>query len=155
MVALRAEGGPRMHGSGASCDFRRSGAASPIVTSVGKSRGSGRVERVVTQPDGIDLHSEFLRADLFLNMGQPTEAARILGPVVGAEPANEAALELLARAYFGSAQLAKAEETLTRLVTLAPANGWARRALARTLERQSRHGEAVPHHRMADALGAE
>jgi predicted Zn-dependent protease len=103
----------------------------------------------------IDLHSEYLRADLFLAMGQPIEAARILTAVVEAEPQNEAALELLARAYFGSAQLNRAEEALTRLVDLAPANGWARRALARTLERQSRASEAVAHHRMADALGAE
>jgi Flp pilus assembly protein TadD len=108
----------------------------------------------MTQPFEIDLHSEYLRADLFLAMGQPVEAARILAPVVEAEPANEAALELLARAYFGSAQLARAEEALLRLVDLAPANGWARRALARTLERQSRGDEASLHHRMADALGA-
>jgi Flp pilus assembly protein TadD len=102
----------------------------------------------------VDMHSEYLRADLFLAMGQPTEAARILQRVVEAEPANEAALELLARAYFASAQLTRSEEALTRLVHLAPANGWARRALARTLERQSRGDEAGPHHRMADALGA-
>jgi Flp pilus assembly protein TadD len=108
----------------------------------------------VIPPFEIDLHSEYLRADLFLNIRQPTEAARILTAVVEAEPANEAALELLARAYFASAQLHRAEESLTALVELAPANGWARRALARTLERQSRHDEAAPHHRMADALGA-
>ena len=29
------------------------------------------------------------------------------------------------------------------------------RAEARTLERQSRHDEAAPHHRIADALGVE
>jgi predicted Zn-dependent protease len=102
----------------------------------------------------IDLHSEYLRADLFLNMGQPIEAAKVLESVLAAEPANQAALELLARSYFGSAQLQRAEQALTRLVELAPANGWARRALARTLERQSRAAEAVAHHRMADALGA-
>src|SRR5205085_224270 len=102
----------------------------------------------------IDLHSEYLRADLFLNMGQPIEAAKVLETVLAAEPANQAALELLARSYFGSAQLHRAEESLVRLVELAPANGWARRALARTLERQSRADEAVAHHRMADALGA-
>ncbi|MCW2532219.1 MAG: hypothetical protein JWP62_1789 [Blastococcus sp.] len=107
----------------------------------------------MSQPFEIDLHSEYLRADLFLAVGRPTEAARILERVVDAEPTNEAAVELLARSYFGSAQLAKSEEALTRLVELAPANGWARRALARTLERQSRADEAVPHHRMADALG--
>jgi Flp pilus assembly protein TadD len=103
----------------------------------------------------IDLHSEYLRADLFLAMGQPASAARVLERVVGAEPANEAALELLARSYFGSAQLGRAEETLARLVDLAPANGWARRALARTLERLSQKERAAVHHRMADALGAE
>ena len=108
----------------------------------------------MTQPFEIDLHSEFLRADLFLAMGQPTEAARILERVVAAEPANEAALELLARCYFGSAQLTKSEEALTRLVELAPANRWARRALARMLQRQSRSAEAVSQHRVADALGA-
>ncbi|MGY1914808.1 tetratricopeptide repeat protein [Blastococcus sp. SYSU DS0973] len=108
----------------------------------------------MTQHFEIDLHSEFLRADLFFAMGQPAEAARILQPVVDAEPRNEGALELLARAYYGSAQLGAAEESLSRLVELAPSNGWARRALARTLERQSRAGEATAHHRMADALGA-
>ena len=102
----------------------------------------------------IDLHSEYLRADLFLAMGQPVEAARVLAAVVEAEPDNQAALELLARSYFGSAQLGRAEEALTRLVGLAPANGWARRALARTLERQSRTADAAVHHRVADALGA-
>ena len=108
----------------------------------------------MTQPFELDLHSEFLRADLFFNTGQPAEAARILQPVVDAEPHNEAALELLARAYYGSAQLGPAEESLARLVERAPCNGWARRALARTLERQSRGAEAVVHHRMAEALGA-
>jgi Flp pilus assembly protein TadD len=108
----------------------------------------------MTQPFEVDLHSEYLRADLFLAMGQPSDAARIVARVVEAEPANQAALELLARAYFGSAQLVRAEEALVRLVEVAPANGWARRALARTLERQSRADEAAPHHRVADALGA-
>ncbi|WP_063124214.1 MULTISPECIES: tetratricopeptide repeat protein [Modestobacter] len=108
----------------------------------------------MTQPYEIDLHSEYLRADLFLAMGQPTEAARVLEAVLAAEPDNQAALELLARSYFGSAQLSRAEETLSRLVERAPANGWARRALARTLERQSRGADAAVHHRVADALGA-
>ena len=108
----------------------------------------------MTTPSDLDLHSEYLRADLFLAVGQPIEAARILTAVVAAEPENEAALELLARSYFASAQLHRAEEALTRLVGLAPANGWARRALARTLERQSRAEDAAVHHRVADALGA-
>ena len=102
----------------------------------------------------LDLHAEFQRADFALAMAKPAEAARILERVVAAEPSNQAALELLGRAYFGAAQLGRAEETLARLVELAPANGWARRALARTLERQSRSDDAAAHHRIADALGA-
>ena len=102
----------------------------------------------------LDLHAEFQRADFSLALGKPAEAARILEPVVAAEPSNQAALELLARAYFGAAQLGRAEEALTRLVDLAPDNAWARRALARTLERQSRPDDAAVHHRIADVLGA-
>ncbi len=102
----------------------------------------------------IDLHSEYLRAELFLTSGQPTEAVAILAPVVAAEPENTAVLELLGRSCFESAQLARAEEAFGQLVALAPADGWARRALARTLERQHRAEEAATHHRVADALGA-
>jgi cytochrome c-type biogenesis protein CcmH/NrfG len=102
----------------------------------------------------LDLHAEAQRADFSLAMGKPAEAARILARVVDEEPTNQAALELLARAYFGAAQLGRAEDVLTRLIALAPANAWARRALARTLERQSRADDAVGHHRIADALGA-
>ena len=102
----------------------------------------------------IDLHSEFLRAELFLTSGQPTEAVAILAPVVAEYPEDVAVLELLGRACFHSAQLARAEKAFGQLVELAPADGWARRALARTLERQHRADEAATHHRMADALGA-
>jgi tetratricopeptide (TPR) repeat protein len=125
-----------------------------VAGPAGKERRVGAVLPGMTEPMSIDLHSEYLRADLLLAVGSPTEAARTLAAVVEAEPANEAALELLARSYFASAQLGRAEAALVRLVELAPANGWARRALARTLERQSRRDEAVAHHRVADALGA-
>ena len=122
--------------------------APPGVQAAMTSRGTSR-------PPSDDLHSEYLRAELFLGSGQPTEAAQILEPVADAHPGNEAVLELLGRSYFASAQLVRAEGVLRQLVELAPANGWARRALARTLERQSRHDEAAPHHRIADALGAD
>lgn len=102
----------------------------------------------------LDLRAEFQRADFSLAMSRPAEAARILEPVRAADPANQAVLELLARAYFEAAQLGRAEEVLTRLLDLAPSSPWARRALARTLERQSRRGDAAVHHRIADALGA-
>jgi predicted Zn-dependent protease len=113
------------------------------------------VEPAVTDQPRTDLHSNFLQADLLLNVGQPASAARLIEPLVEAEPGNEAAWELLGLSYFASAQLGRAEGALRRLVEVAPSNGWARRALARTLERQSRADEAAGHHRIADALGAE
>ena len=103
----------------------------------------------------VSVDDAWGQADLLLNVGQPARAARLLEPLVEAEPENEAAWELLARSSFASAQLGRAEAALRRLVEVAPVNGWARRALARTLERQSRAAEAVGHHRVADALGAD
>ncbi len=53
-----------------------------------------------------------------------------------------AARLLLARAYFHSAQLNKAEQTLRALVADDPADGYAVLLLGRTLERASRTDEA-------------
>jgi Flp pilus assembly protein TadD len=100
-----------------------------------------------------ELYDEFRRAEDFLASGQPTHAARIIAPVVDAVPDHRAALELLARAYFESAQLGRAETTLRSLVELVPDDGWARHALARTLERAGRADEAAGHRRVAAALG--
>ncbi len=99
------------------------------------------------------LYDEFRRAEDFLASGQPTRAARIIQPVVEAVPGHRAALELLARAYYGSAQLGRAELVLRRLVDLSPDDGWPRHALARTLERAGRADEAIEHRRVAVALG--
>lgn len=108
----------------------------------------------MTEMMQFDVHDEFRRAELYLESGQPTEAARMLEPLVASDPDNEAALELLARSYFASAQLQRAEDALLRLVDRAPSNAWARRALARTMDRQSRRSDSARHHRLADALGA-
>ena len=98
-----------------------------------------------------DLYDAFRQGELFLRAGQPTEAARLLEPVVQAEPANAAALELLARALSDSAQLERAQAAFTRLVELRPDDGWAHFALARTLERLGRDGSEQ--RRIAAALG--
>ena len=103
-----------------------------------------------TTPD--ELYAEFRRAEVFLDAGQPAEAARIVEPVVQAAPEHVAALELHARALFASAQLTRAEEALRLLVDRRPDDGWARFALARTLERLGRP-EAAEHRRVAAALG--
>jgi predicted Zn-dependent protease len=108
-----------------------------------------------TPPSTEDAYESFRRAETFFEAGRPNIAADLLIPVLAAEPTNVAALELLARAYLGSAQLNRAEQTLRRLVDLAPADAWARFALARALERRSLIDEAASHRRIAAALGLE
>jgi Flp pilus assembly protein TadD len=60
---------------------------------------------------------------------------------------------MLARAYFGSAQLGRAESTLRRLVEDAPDDGYLHLLLGRTLQRQARHDDASPHLALAEVLG--
>ncbi len=108
---------------------------------------------MTTSPD--EQYAEFRRAEQFLEMGQPAEAARIVAPVVEAAPEHTAALELHARALFASAQLGRAEQALRQLTERCPDDGWARLALARTLERLGRPQEGAAHRRVALALGAE
>jgi Flp pilus assembly protein TadD len=60
---------------------------------------------------------------------------------------------MLARAYFGSAQLGRAEATLRRLVDEAPDDGYVHLLLGRTLQRQGRHDDARRHLSLAEVLG--
>ena len=61
---------------------------------------------------------------------------------------------LLARSYYHSAQLRRAEATARALLDDDPADSYAALLLARTLARGSRHDEARPLFRLAEALGA-
>lgn len=101
-----------------------------------------------------EQYAEFRRAEQFLALGHPADAARLLEPLVRAAPEHTAALELHARALFASAQLGRAEQALRRLVERSPDDGWAQIALARTLERLGRPDEASVHRRIAVALGS-
>ena len=101
------------------------------------------------------LYSEFRSAEFLMELGRPAEAARVLDPVVAGEPTHAAALELRARAQFATAQLGRAEKALRDLVELRPDDGWARMALARTLERQGRAQDAAVHRRLAGVLGQQ
>jgi Flp pilus assembly protein TadD len=102
---------------------------------------------------GIEPYDAFRQGEVFLRAGQPAEAARLLAPVVEAEPDSDAALELYARALSGSAQLERAEAAFRLLVQRRPDDGWAHFALARTLERRGQDG--TEHRRIAAALGFE
>lgn len=98
-------------------------------------------------------HDTYQQARVLLLERRPIEAAAIAAPLEQREQLPEAFLELLAQAYFASAQLGNAERVLRRLVAQAPVNGWAHRALARTLERRSAGTEAARYHRLADGFG--
>jgi len=99
-----------------------------------------------------DLLEEYQRAIVFFEAGDPLGAARILEPVLAAEPGNAGVRLLLARAYFHSAQLSRAEEHLRVLIERDPTDHYALFVLGRTLERQSRSAEALPHLRMASVM---
>ena len=60
---------------------------------------------------------------------------------------------LQARAYFGSAQLTRAESVLRGLVEAAPDDGYLHLLLGRTLQRQARHDDARRHLALAEVLG--
>ncbi len=83
--------------------------------------------------------------------GRPLEALSMLTPRSEELLETAAGAMLLGRAYYKSAQLTRAERTLERAVELAPTDSFARYLLGRTLQRQSRHAEALPHLRLAAA----
>jgi tetratricopeptide (TPR) repeat protein len=85
----------------------------------------------------------------------PAEALEVLEPALAEEPANTDLRMLRAWAYLMRAQLRRAEEELERLVEENPTDDWARHALGRCLERQSRYAEALPHLRLAAAMSGD
>jgi Flp pilus assembly protein TadD len=91
-------------------------------------------------------------AAVLYDAGDAVGAARELEPLVADEAAAKSVLELAGRAYFRSAQLARAESAFARLVEREPTNTYARFALGRTLERQSRRDEAAACYRIAAAM---
>lgn len=92
------------------------------------------------------------RGRLFRESGNPSAAARYLSEAAAAAPDDRTVLTELALAHFQSAALAPAEEVARKLVVLDPSDAYARLLLGRTLARQSRHAEAIPHLRLAAAM---
>ncbi|MFE0421746.1 tetratricopeptide repeat protein, partial [Streptomyces sp. NPDC058953] len=93
------------------------------------------------------------RAQLFFDSKEYMTAARILSGLVEEAPEQVAPRLLLARSYYHSARLGRAETELRAVLELNPAEYYARLMLGRTLERQGRAAEAAPHLRMAEAMG--
>lgn len=90
-----------------------------------------------------------------LQASAPLKALEILAPAIEAEPGSASLRTLRAWAYFQSAQLKLAERELDVLVEENPTDIWARFALGRVLERQSRYADALPHLRLAAVMSGD
>ncbi|WP_406457836.1 tetratricopeptide repeat protein [Streptomyces sp. NBC_00876] len=95
------------------------------------------------------------RAQFFFESKEYTTAARILGGLVEEVPEQVAPRLLLARAYYHSARLGRAEAELRAVLERDPVEHYARLMLGRTLERQGRRAEAGTQLRMAAALSGD
>ncbi|SOB85113.1 tetratricopeptide repeat protein [Streptomyces sp. 1331.2] len=98
---------------------------------------------------------EYRMAKFYFDSKAYSDAARMLEGVLAEEPANLSVRLLLARSYYHSAQLGRAEAELLRILEADPAEDYARLMLGRTLERQGRAEEARPHLRLAAAMTGE
>ncbi|WP_300683281.1 tetratricopeptide repeat protein [Nocardioides sp.] len=88
----------------------------------------------------------------FLSRRFPNEALDILTPALEEDPTNSGLRQLQAWALMLRAQLGPAETVLRALVEESPDDIWARHALGRVLERQSRLPEALGHLKLAAAM---
>lgn len=95
------------------------------------------------------------RAQQFFDAKDYAAAARVLDGLVEETPEQVGPRLLLARSYYHSAQLGRAEGELRTLVEIDPVEHYARLMLGRTLERQGRHAEAASHLRIASALAGD
>ncbi|MFI1920791.1 MULTISPECIES: M48 family metallopeptidase [unclassified Streptomyces] len=95
------------------------------------------------------------RAQLFFAAKEYAAAARVLVGLVEEVPEQTGPRLLLARSYYHSAQLLRAETELRLIVERDPVEHYARLMLGRTLERQGRPAEAGPHLRLASALAGD
>ncbi|MFI9650424.1 tetratricopeptide repeat protein [Streptomyces sp. NPDC052040] len=95
------------------------------------------------------------RARKFFDARDYTAAARVLKALVEEVPEQTGPRLLLARAYYHSAQLRRAEDELRTVVEREPVEHYARLLLGRTLQRQGRHDDAAPHLRLAAALAGD
>ena len=96
--------------------------------------------------------TEYERAQVYFEMNDYAQAARLLEPFAVEQPRSVSVRLLLARAYYHSAQLRRAEAEFRAVTELDPVEDYAWFGLGRALERQSRHAEAAPCFRIAAAM---
>ncbi|MEU2221609.1 MULTISPECIES: tetratricopeptide repeat protein [unclassified Streptomyces] len=108
-----------------------------------------------TYHDHGTIAERWERAQRFFDAKEYSDAALVLAKLVEEVPEQTGPRLLLARAYYHSAQLRRAEAELRIIVERDPVEHYARLMLGRTLERQARHEEAAQHLRIASALAGE
>lgn len=107
----------------------------------------------VVSPDAVGNHARAYRtAHDLLARRAPREALEVLQPALAEEPTNRGLRSLRAWAYLMRAQLQKAHDELRSLVDEDPSDAWTRHALGRSLERQAKYDDALPHLRLAAAM---
>ena len=109
----------------------------------------------VVFPGQRDLGSAYRVAYDLLARRAASEALEVIEPALAAEPDNTGLRILRAWAFMIRVQLERAEAELTRLVDERPDDDWVRFALGRSLERQSKYAEALPHLRLAAAMSGD
>ncbi|SDR17041.1 DsbA family oxidoreductase [Thermostaphylospora chromogena] len=91
-------------------------------------------------------------AESLLDRRDPLGALELLRPLLDEHGRDTGVRLLAARAYFASAQLRRARETLEELVAESPDDSYARLLLGRTLQRQGLADEAAVHLRLATTM---
>ncbi|WP_374928093.1 tetratricopeptide repeat protein [Kytococcus sedentarius] len=108
--------------------------------------------------DGLDDLERFRRAQFLFEQRLFTEAAVELETLLGtADPGHglDEVRLLLARSYYHSAQLQRAENMARERLAEHPEDAYMAMLLGRSLERQGRHEEAAPYLERARVLGQE
>jgi FMN reductase len=100
----------------------------------------------------VDVAEYWERAQALFDARDYIGAVKLLVPIVEEAPGLVAPRLLLARAYYHSAQLRRAEEHLRAVIERDPVEYYAYLMLGRTLERQGRAAEAAPRLRAAAAF---
>lgn len=113
-------------------------------------------------PTNATAYELFRSAEQLYAQAHYRDAARDLEALLGHEDvagqnvaAQYDARLLLARAYYQSAQLARAESMARTLWDCHPDDGYVALLLGRTLQRTGRSGEAAEWLRRAEALGQQ
>jgi Flp pilus assembly protein TadD len=103
-------------------------------------------------PDRESAYALLQRGQSLIQRRHHAQAAIVLERAAREEPGKGSILEPLGRAYHHSGQFERARETFEELLEVDPSAHWAHFALASTLRKLGRTGEARTHLRLAVAL---